>query len=217
MFYYNSEQTVQELIKTTLGDIQNIKRIQGDIDAGWGKNEDEKEDWMNDPRFPEVKEAILNENKKKLQQLKTRGSDPDGLHPIVVLLGDASIIQQDVIAPFKSEVQNDSHYGWDIELREVESSLLTKEYVRSLSAPSGKDGGVLFVRNLSLFSEMYANVNDQNQIVRDIMVNPFGGVSTGWRIIFIENTLDKDYSFSNSFVNSWTKGSAPMVFFVEDN
>lgn len=146
-------------------------------------------------------------------RLKKRSSDPDGLAPIVILLGDASMIMKNVIEPFRKEVLYDSHYGWDIEFKEIDSTQLTKDFVRNLQRPSAEDGGVLLVKNLSCFGDRY-DINDQAQIVRDTMVNRFGVISTGWRIIFIEDTDDKEKTFPNAFIHNWTKGK-PCIWFVE--
>ena len=215
----NSEGAIQLLLKETMSTVDKIKTLQSAINAlktsvdEESEVRDEDDDWMNDPRYAEAKEATRKDYENELEQLKIRGSHPDGLEPIVVLMGDASMIMQNVIEPFKKEVLYDSYYGWDIEFKEIDSSQLTKDYVRNLQRPTAEDGGVLFVKNLSCFCDMY-DINDQAQIVRDIMVNRFGVISTGWRIVFIEDTDDKEKTFPNAFIYNWTKGNL-YIWFVE--
>lgn len=211
----SAEVAIEDLINTLLNDVQVKKSSQLSIDE-LNKDDDEvQEDWMNDPRSAEVKEANIKDYKQKIREAINRSCNTDGLDPIVILLGNSSMIKQKVIEPFKDTIKNDSHYGWDIEFKEIESNKLTKEFVSNFPRPAGKDGGVIFVGNLSRFTEMYENVNDQVQLVRDIISNRYGALSTGWRIVFIEDTSDREISFTDSFVYNWTKG-VPPIWFVEE-
>ena len=178
-------------------------------------DEDDDDDWMNDPRCAEVMSATRNSYEKDLCDEKTRGPHSDGLQPILVLLGKISMIQQEVLGPAIEIIRNDQHYKYDIELREIDATQVTKDFVRSLSKPSGKDGGILVIKSITKFVEMY-DVTDQNGLVRNIMVNPIGAISTGWRIIFIEETDSENIALNNSFVEYWTKGNLYLLFVLND-
>ena len=78
----------------------------------------------------------------------------------------------------------------------------------------GKDGGVLVVNGLTRFIEMY-DVNDQSGLIRNIMVNPMGGISTGWRVIFVEESESENIYLSNSFVENWTKGNIYFYYIAD--
>ena len=171
---------------------------------------DDEDDYKDNPSYNELRAAQRNENERIIDNLRARGNHPDGLRPITILLGNYNKIHQMVLEPFKSMVLFDCHYGWDIEFKEIESSQLTESFVEDLPRPSGKDGGVLIIKGLTSFSEMYG-INEQTQLVRDIMVNKHGVISTGWRIIFTDETVDKDIEFLNSFINNWTKDN-PHLF-----
>ena len=209
----STEVAIEDLINTSLADVQAKKSSQLSID-GLNIDDEIQEDWMNDPRYAKAEEATTMGYEKTIQQSNNRCLNSDGLPPIVVLLGEASMIRRKVIEPFESRILYDSHYGWDIEFKEINSYQLTKEFVNNFPTPTGKDGGVLFVANVTRFSEMY-DVNGQSQIVRAIMVNQKRVESTGWRIVFIEDTSDRGISFPQSFVYNWTKDNL-NIWFVEE-
>ena len=159
-----------------------------------------------------VRKTMLEEKKKELETLETRGFYSDGLQPIIILLGDGHLIMEKVIEPFKSEVHTGK--GWNIEFKEIDSSQLTIDFVENLSKPSEKDGGILFVSNCSRFIEM-TEVSDQTRIVRSVMAQnmpPYGVTRTGWSIVFIEDTNNKEMTFSDSFITYWTKGNLYTLF-----
>lgn len=199
------------IICESLGDIEKIKSLENSISALDSDDNEEVEEWMKDPRYAKIKEAKRKNNEERLHLLKTRGSHPDDLQPILILLGDISMIQRDVLESAKEILRNDEHHKYDIEFREIDSLQLTKDFIASLPTPKGKDGGILVIKNISKFIEMY-DVMDQNGIIRNIMVNPTGVTPTGWRIIFLEEAGSEDVAFENSFVGYWTKGNLHLLF-----
>ena len=198
------------IICESLGDIEKRKSLENSLSELDSEDDNyEDEEWMKDPRYAIAKKARRKENEEKLHLLKTRGSHSDGLQPILILLGDISMIQRDVLEPAKAIIRNDEYHKYDIEFREIDSFQLTKDFITSLSTPKGKDGGILVIKNISRFIEMY-DIMDQNGIIRNIMV------TTGWRIIFLEETESEDVAFENSFVGHWTKGNLHLLFVSDE-
>ena len=96
----------------------------------------------------------------------------------------------------------------------IATQVPTIDFVENLSKPSEKDGGILFVSNCSRFIEM-TEVGDQTWIVRRVMAKnmpPHGVTRTGWSIVFIEDTNNKEMTFSDSFITYWTKGNLYTLF-----
>jgi hypothetical protein len=124
------------------------------------------------------------------------------------------MIRKDVLKPAFEIAQDDPHYGFDIEVQEIDANQLTRKFVESIGKPNGKDGGVLVVNGLTRFIEMY-DVNDQSGLIRNIMVNPMGGISTGWRVIFVEESESEKIYLSNSFVENWTKGNIYFYYIAD--
>jgi hypothetical protein len=209
----STEEVVNRIIDTSFGDIQTKKSLSESISA-LSSDEEDDDELVNDPRYAECKAAIIQENSKKLEELRKRAGNSDGLLPILVLVGNVSMIRKDVLKPAFEIAQDDPHYGFDIEVQEIDANQLTRKFVESIGKPNGKDGGVLVVNGLTRFIEMY-DVNDQSGLIRNIMVNPKGGISTGWRVIFVEESESEKIYLSNSFVENWTKGNIYFYYIAD--
>lgn len=208
----STEEVVNRIIDTSFGDIQTKKSLSESISA-LSSDEDDDE-LVNDPRYAECKAAIIQENSKKLEELRKRAGNSDGLLPILILAGNVSMIRKDVLKPAFEIAQDDPHYGFDFEVQEMDANQLTRKFVESIGKPNGKDGGVLVVNGLTRFIEMY-DVNDQSGLIRNIMINPMGGISTGWRVIFVEESESEKIYLSNSFVENWTKGNIYFYYIAD--
>lgn len=200
--------------RSTKNSIQTIKSLEKDPtfysekDAERAKN----------PKYIAARKAMLKRFKNELEKLKTHSSFTDGMRPILILMGDESMIRREVIDSFKSMIVNDCNYGWDIEFREVDPTLLTKDFAKKLPKPTGKDGGLIIVPGLSRFLECCDNVKEQIQILINVMINPLGAVTTGWRIVFIEDTDDKKMNFpEESFLTYFSLKNILYHIFVESN
>lgn len=207
------------IINELLGDVDKIKSLESSInalDAEYIPEDEDDKELMNDPRYAKAKAAIRKEYNEELADLRRRGSHPDGLSPILVLLGSISMIRREVIEPAKEIVCNDNYHKYDIEFREIDSSQITRNFVNTLPKPNGTDGGLLIVKNISNFSKMY-DITDQYGFIRDIMVNPIGVISTGWRIIFLEEADSEEIALNNSFVENWpNKTNLYPLYVVND-
>jgi len=207
------EGVVNRIIDTSFGDIQTKKSLSESISA-LSSDEEDDDELVNDPRYAEVKAAKIQKYSNKLEELRKRAGNSDGLLPILVLVGNVSMIRKDVLKPAFEIAQDDPHYGFDIEVQEIDANQLTRKFVESIGKPNGKDGGVLVVNGLTRFIEMY-DVNDQSGLIRNIMVNPKGGISTGWRVIFVEESESEIINLSNSFVENWTKGNIYFYYIAD--
>jgi len=218
------------IIRECLADIEEIKSLESSIahDDDFLENDEPivkkdgvscyPEEWydvINSQEFKDLMKANRSYNEERLRELKTRGSHSDGLQPILVLLGNISMIQQEVLKPSIELIRNDQHYKYDIELREIDATQVTKDFVRSLPKPGGKDGGILVIKSITKFVEMY-DVTDQKGLICDIIANPIGAMSSGWRIIFLEETDSENIALNNSFVDYWTKGNLYLLFVSND-
>ena len=169
-------------------------------------------------------EKILADQRKGMEddlaKLKIEGSHADALQPIVILMGNSTLIKEKVIEPLKTRITDDEHYDWDLEFREISSSELTKEFVSSLPKPKGVDGGVLIISNFSVFTDSYSP-DDQRILLINLMRKQgytsygIGPVCTGWRIIFIENTEDKNKWWPYSCVQYFGNKNCLYGYFVE--
>ena len=214
-------QAIAWLFTETLKDVRRFKNLQKGIDS-MDKVDADAEDVTqkypflkrkkSDAEHQASRKAIIEDNKKELKTIEIRGSNSDGLQPIIILLGDEHLIKDKVIEPFKLEVLTNK--GWNIEFKEIDSSELTIDFVENLSKPSEKDGGIIIVNNCSHF--MCKNdISVQNQIVRELMVRQKGVTKTGWSVVFTENTKDNGMSFSNdSFITYW-KSDVYSLFVAE--
>ncbi len=211
----STEEVVNRIIDTSFGDIQTKKSLSESISA-LSSDEEDDDEFVNDPRYAKVKAAKIQKYSNKLEELRKRAGNSDGLLPILILVGNVSMIQKDVLKPAFEIAQDDPHYGFDLEVREIDANQLTKRFVESLGKPNGKDGGVLVVNGLTKFLEMY-DVNDQSGLIRNIMVNPMGVISTGWRVIFIEESDTEEINLKNSFVETWTKDPKPGLYYIADS
>jgi len=207
------EGVVNRIIDTSFGDIQTKKSLSESISA-LSSDEEDDDELVNDPRYAEVKAAKIQKYSNKLEELRKRAGNSDGLLPILVLVGNVSMIRKDVLKPAFEIAQDDPHYGFDIEVQEIDANQLTRKFVESIGKPNGKDGGVLVVNGLTRFIEMY-DVNDQSGLIRNIMVNPRGGISTGWRVIFVEESESEIIYLSNSFIENWTKGNIYFYYIAD--
>ena len=86
----STEEGVNRIIDTSFGDIQTKKSLSESI-SELSSDEDDDE-LVNDPRYAEVKAAIIQENSKKLEELRKRAGNSDGLLPILILAGNVSMI-----------------------------------------------------------------------------------------------------------------------------
>ena len=207
------------IIRELLGDVDKIKSLESSInelDAEYIPEDEDDKELMNDPRYAKAKAATRKEYNEELADLRRRGSHPDGLSPILVLLGSISMIRREVIEPAKEIVWHDNYHKYDIEFREIDSSQITRNFVNTLPKPNGTDGVLLIVKNISNFSKMY-DITDQYGFIRDIMVNPIGVISTGWRIIFLEEADSEEIALNNSFVENWpNKTNLYPLYVVND-
>ena len=209
----STEEVVNRIIDTSFGDIQTKKSLSESISA-LSSDEEDDDEFVNDPRYAEVKAAKIQEYSNKLEELRKRADNSDGLLPILILAGNVSMIRKDVLKPAFEIAQDAPHYGFDIEVQEIDANQLTRKFVELIGKPNGKDGGVLVVNGLTRFIEMY-DVNDQSGLIRNIMVNPKGGISTGWRVIFVEESESEIINLSNSFVENWTKGNIYFYYIAD--
>ena len=209
----STEEVVNRIIDTSFGDIQTKKSLSESISA-LSSDEEDDDEFVNDPRYAEVKAAKIQEYSNKLEELRKRADNSDGLLPILILAGNVSMIRKDVLKPAFEIAQDAPHYGFDIEVQEIDANQLTRKFVELIGKPNGKDGGVLVVNGLTRFIEMY-DVNDQSGLIRNIMVNPMGGISTGWRVIFVEESESEIINLSNSFVENWTKGNIYFYYIAD--
>lgn len=189
----SAEEAINRLTSTTLGDIGSIRYLKSRL-AQLDDDDNELDiESLTPEKRAEYDKRSAEERAKILEGLKRKGRrHKEALQPITILIGDSSMIHDKVMKPFVKRVLEDEHYGYDLEFRNIHSFELTKDFVSSLPKPTGKDGGVLVISDFSTFTETY-NVDDQETILKNVMrtycPNP---VSTGWRIIFIENTKDKN-------------------------
>jgi len=224
----SSEQAISNVIFSILGDIHKIKTLEQSIirrtrsenQSSSPTHEEDKDDFDNDPRYKQMMEAMLKADKKKLEELKIQGSHPDALQPIVLLMGNTSMLKENVLESIKKEITDDEHYGYDLEFREIDSSELNEDFVLSLPKPKGADGGVLVISDFSKFVDSYSP-NDQVKILCTIMrthgFSPYGYglVSTGWRIIFMENSEDENKWWPDSCVHYFLNKNCLYSYFVE--
>lgn len=218
-----SEQASFNVISTCFSDTQSIKVLEESIkrlssrEKVTSKEDDEFED---NPQYKKMMEAMRKDEEKKLENLKTKGSHPDALQPIVLLMGNITKIRETVLKSVKETIANKELYGYDVEFREINSSELTKEFVSSLPRPTGNDGGILVVSNFSAFVESYSP-GDQIGLLKNIMIKQaftsygIGPVCTWWRIIFIENTDDENKCWPDSCLLHFGNKGCLYSYFVE--
>ena len=217
-----AEQAISNVIFSSLGDIHSIKVLEESIKRLSCREEvtsKEDIDFLNDPRYKQIMEEKLKADKKELEELKIQGSHPDALQPIVLLMGNTSMIKENVLESIKKEITDDEHYAYDLEFREIDSSELNEDFVLSLPKPKGTDGGLLVISDFSKFVDSYSP-NDQVKILCTIMrthgFSPYGGlVSTGWRIIFVENSEDENKWWPYSCVQYFLNKNCLYCYFVE--
>ena len=218
-----AEQAISNVIFSSLGDIHSIKVLEESIKRLSCREEvtsKEDIDFLNDPRYKQIMEEKLKADKKELEELKIQGSHPDALQPIVLLMGNTSLIHENVLEAIKKKIADDEHYGYDLEFREIDSSELNEDFVLSLPKPKGTDGGLLVISYFSKFVDSYSP-NDQIKILCTIMrthgfsPNGHGLVSTGWRIIFMENSEDENKWWPYSCVQYFGNKNCLYSYFVE--
>lgn len=234
----NAEGAINRLMLITLGDVAAIRTLERHLallemdktseveDAiktsplGDDDDDDDDDDYMNNPRYQELLAAKRREAQEKFERLKNCGSHADALQPIVILMGDTSMIQEQVMKPFKERATTDEHYQYDLEFCKIHSSELTKNFASSLPKPKGKDGGVLIISDYSAFVDSYSP-DDQRRILIDIMrtqgytSDGIGLVCTGWRIIFLEDTQDKSKWWPYSCVQYFGNKNCLYSYYVE--
>ncbi len=165
-------------------------------------------DMEDDDIDPDIAEAVLGMNGHEGEIIDT----VDGLHDMFILTGDANHIKSDVIGNLKQTLLNDDKL--DFEIMELSSASLTREFVDGLRKPNGADGGFLVIDDFTSFAAI-PDVNQQIYLLSRIMRNPFGCESTGWRIIFVENTEDRDKWWPKSCVHYYTNKGVLRCLFVE--
>jgi len=219
----SAEQAISNVIFTSLDDIHKIKVLEESIKRLSCREEaTSKEDieFLNDPRYKQFMEEKRKTDIKKLEELKIQGSHPDALQPIILLMGNASLIHENVLEAIKKKIADDEHYGYDLEFREIDSSDLNEDFVLSLPKPKGEDGGILVISDFSKFVDSYSP-NDQVKLLCTIMrthgFSPYGYglVSTGWRIIFMENSEDENKWWPYSCVQYFGNKGCLDSYFVE--
>ncbi len=219
----SAEQAISNVIFTSLDDIHKIKVLEESIKRLSCREEaTSKEDieFLNDPRYKQFMEEKRKTDIKKLEELKIQGSHPDALQPIILLMGNASLIHENVLEAIKKKIADDEHYGYDLEFREIDSSDLNEDFVLSLPKPKGVDGGILDISDFSKFVDSYSP-NDQVKLLCTIMrthgFSPYGYglVSTGWRIIFMENSEDENKWWPYSCVQYFGNKGCLDSYFVE--
>ena len=172
------------------------------------------------PRYQEVRKAMFEGKKKELDKLRTQGSHADYLQPIVILIGDVSMIKENVLESIKKKIVDDEHYEYDLEIREIDSSELNKDFVSSLPKPKGTDGGLLVISDFSKFVDSYSPDEQRNLLIsimrtRDYIHGVIGLVCTGWRIIFMENSEDENKWWPYSCVQYFGNKNCLYSYFVE--
>jgi len=219
----SAEQAISNVIFTSLDDIHKIKVLEESIKRLSCREEaTSKEDieFLNDPRYKQFMEEKRKTDIKKLEELKIQGSHPDALQPIILLMGNASLIHENVLEAIKKKIADDEHYGYDLEFREIDSSDLNEDFVLSLPKPKGEDGGILVISDFSKFVDSYSP-NDQVKLLCTIMrthgFSPYGYglVSTGWRIIFMENSEEENKWWPYSCVQYFGNKGCLDSYFVE--
>ena len=89
----STEEVVNRIIDTSFGDIQTKKSLSESISA-LSSDEEDDDELVNDPRYAECKAAIIQENSKKLEELRKRAGNSDGLLPILILAGSVKYIAE---------------------------------------------------------------------------------------------------------------------------
>ena len=232
----SSEEAVSNIIFHTFRDISYIKTLEESIERlsnsierpiNPGQRKVSKilsklhldEDYLNSPERISSMEKFRQGYEEELKKLRTVGSN-DGLQPIILLLGNTSKIQQNVIKQIEENVHDKEVYGYDVEFRSISSSQLTKEFVSSLPRPKGNDGGVLIISNFSAFTESFSPT-EQIGLLRGIMTKQgytsygVGPVCTGWRIIFLEDTDDENKWWPDSCIIYFGNKGCLYSYFVE--
>ena len=145
------------------------------------------------------------------QKLEARcGEEEDGLSDLFILTGKIDTLQS-VISQLKSTSLKEDI---DFEFLEINSRFISKEYVEKLGEPKGKDGGFIVIKDFSYFAAI-PDVNTQINILSKIMRNPSGQKCTGWHIIFLEDTIEKDKWWPNSCVHYFQQKSFLKCWYIE--
>ena len=159
----------------------------------------------------DLKQFINQYNIQRKEELEARcGEMGDGLSDLFILTGKIDTLQS-VICQLKSTSLKED---MDFEFLEIDSKTLTREYVDKLREPNGKDGGFIVIKDFSSFSSI-PDINTQIYILSKIMRNPFGLKCTGWHIVFLENTDEKDKWWPNSCVHYFQQKSFLKCWYVE--
>lgn len=209
------ETAIYNVFFHSFGDIGKIKSLERDLSTSSDNKDEEK-----NPQYQELLKAKLEKKKKRLNQLRTQGSHADAMQPIVILIGDISMIQETVLEPVKKMIADDEHYRYDLEFREIDSSELNEDFVLSLPKPKGTDGGLLVISDFSKFVDSYSPDDQRSLLIsimrtRDYIHGVIGLVCTGWRIIFLENSEDENKWWPYSCVQYFGNKNCLYSYFVE--
>ena len=139
------------------------------------------------------------------------GEFGDGLSDLFILTGSLDALQSKVINLLKTKATKG---GMDFEFLEVDSSSINRDYVNNLRKPNGTDGGFIVVKDFSTFAAI-PDINSQIYILSKIMRNPFGLECTGWHIIFLEDTTEKDKWWPNSCIHYFQQKSFLKCWYIE--
>jgi len=168
-------------------------------------------------KTPELKEMEVfyakyeKARKEKLERKVLYGECGDGLSDLFILTGDIDTLQSKVINQLKSSSVNED---MDFEFLEIDSKSISRDYVNNLREPSGNDGGFIVIKDFSSFAAT-PDINEQIYMLSKIMRNPFGLKCTGWHIIFLEDTTEKDKWWPTSCVHYFQQESFLRCWYIE--
>lgn len=146
-----------------------------------------------------MKEAILMDLERCMQTLLPTVR----YYEISILLGNTSVIKNDIIEPLKESLPKAPFSPLDLDYLEIDASQL---FEKNINRPQKQDGGLLVINNFTLFSKMFT-IDEQISTLLSILTTKgqyapgcFGELSSGWRILFIEDTTDKDKRWPESCI-----------------
>jgi hypothetical protein len=149
--------------------------------------------------------------KEELERKVLYGEFGDGLSDLFILTGNIETLQSKVINQLKSSSVNED---MDFEFLEIDSKSISRDYVNNLREPSGNDSGFIVIKDFSSFAAI-PDINEQIYMLSKIMRNPFGLKCTGWHIIFLEDTTEKDKWWPTSCIHYFQQKSFLRCWYIE--
>ena len=202
---------------------QAVRRIMSSVPKYVQKNNSRHDSNDNDNEdfpfmTPELKAKMEAHDKKFEKSLKEElerkvlyGEFGDGLSDLFILTGNIETLQSKVINQLKSTSVNED---MDFEFLEMDSKSISRDYVNNLREPSGNDGGFIVIKDFSSFAAI-PDINEQIYMLSKIMRNPFGLKCTGWHIIFLEDTTEKDKWWPTSCIHYFQQKSFLRCWYIE--